>query len=224
MVAPVRIGLDGQDIFGVVAGLTRDAALAGFERYLADSADGITFTAAQFLAGYIERTGGTAEGDTTPTAAKRTPKSVFEFHALKGASEQGFSHLLSDLFVFEEPSRPGNKLVMITDGGVTSMALELGEPPAMAAVRARVTWRGAGARPVAAGERWHLAVTLRPRRPAHFDRAGRTSRAQCLRSRGACGRAGGQGHGKANRKVAVHGGFTRVSKIVLALALLLTVL
>lgn len=36
-------------------------------------------------------------------------------------SEHGLrsSHLLSDLFVFEEPSRPGNKLVMITDGGVT---------------------------------------------------------------------------------------------------------
>ncbi|MBE0545095.1 MAG: hypothetical protein IH623_27460, partial [Verrucomicrobia bacterium] len=35
--------------------------------------------------------------DTTPAADQRTPKSVFAFHALKGASEQGFSHLLSDL-------------------------------------------------------------------------------------------------------------------------------
>ena len=41
--------------------------------------------------------------DTTPTAAKRTPKSVFEFHALKGASEQGFSHLLSDLDLHHPP-------------------------------------------------------------------------------------------------------------------------
>lgn len=41
--------------------------------------------------------------DTTPEAAKRTPKSVFEFHALKGASEQGFSHLLSDLDLHHPP-------------------------------------------------------------------------------------------------------------------------
>jgi hypothetical protein len=41
--------------------------------------------------------------DTTSGAAKRTPKSVFEFHALKGASEQGFSHLLSDLDLHHPP-------------------------------------------------------------------------------------------------------------------------
>lgn len=41
--------------------------------------------------------------DLTPLGAKRTPKSVFEFHALKGASEQGFSHLLSDLDLHHPP-------------------------------------------------------------------------------------------------------------------------
>lgn len=41
--------------------------------------------------------------DTTPAANRRTPKSVFEFHALKGASEQGFSHLLSDLDLHHPP-------------------------------------------------------------------------------------------------------------------------
>lgn len=41
--------------------------------------------------------------DVTPMAQKRTPKSVFEAHALKGASEQGFSHLLSDLDLHHPP-------------------------------------------------------------------------------------------------------------------------
>lgn len=41
--------------------------------------------------------------DTTPLVAQRTAKSVFEFHALKGASEQGFSHLLSDLDLHHPP-------------------------------------------------------------------------------------------------------------------------
>jgi hypothetical protein len=41
--------------------------------------------------------------DTTPSASRRTPKSVLEFHALKGASEQGFSHLLSDLDLHHPP-------------------------------------------------------------------------------------------------------------------------
>lgn len=49
------------------------------------------------------RYGFVVSDDTTPTAAKRTPKSVFEFHALKGASEQGFSHLLSDLDLHHPP-------------------------------------------------------------------------------------------------------------------------
>ena len=69
MVAPVRLGLDGQDIFGVVAGLTRDAALAGFERTDLNNAAGQTLTAAQVLGGYIERSGATAVSDTLPTAA-----------------------------------------------------------------------------------------------------------------------------------------------------------
>jgi hypothetical protein len=41
--------------------------------------------------------------DTTVVGAKRTPKSVLEFHALKGSSEQGFSHLLSDLDLHHPP-------------------------------------------------------------------------------------------------------------------------
>ncbi len=41
--------------------------------------------------------------DLTPAADQRTPESVFEFHALKGASEQGFSHLLSDLDLHHPP-------------------------------------------------------------------------------------------------------------------------
>lgn len=69
MVAPVRLGLDGQDIFGVVAGLTRDAALASFERTDLNNAAGQTLTAAQILSGYIERSGATAVADTLPTAA-----------------------------------------------------------------------------------------------------------------------------------------------------------
>lgn len=49
------------------------------------------------------RYGFVVTSDASPTAAKRTPKSVFEFHALKGASEQGFSHLLSDLDLHHPP-------------------------------------------------------------------------------------------------------------------------
>jgi hypothetical protein len=49
------------------------------------------------------RYGFVVSDDTTPMAAKRTPKSVLEFHALKGASEQGFSHLLSDLDLHHPP-------------------------------------------------------------------------------------------------------------------------
>lgn len=41
--------------------------------------------------------------DTTAAGAQRTAQSVFEFHALKGASEQGFSHLLSDLDLHHPP-------------------------------------------------------------------------------------------------------------------------
>ena len=49
------------------------------------------------------RYGFVVSDDRTPTADKRTPKSVFAFHALKGASEQGFSHLLSDLDLHHPP-------------------------------------------------------------------------------------------------------------------------
>lgn len=49
------------------------------------------------------RYGFVVAANPTPEAAQRTPKSVFEFHALKGASEQGFSHLLSDLDLHHPP-------------------------------------------------------------------------------------------------------------------------
>ena len=49
------------------------------------------------------RYGFVVHDDTTALGAERTPKSVLEFHALKGASEQGFSHLLSDLDLHHPP-------------------------------------------------------------------------------------------------------------------------
>lgn len=69
MVAPIRRGVDQQDIFGVVASLTRDAALAGFERSNVSNGSGVTLTAAQVLGGYIERDGAVAVSDALPTAA-----------------------------------------------------------------------------------------------------------------------------------------------------------
>ena len=41
--------------------------------------------------------------DVTPENPKRNAKSVMERHKLKGASEQGFSHLLSDLDLHHPP-------------------------------------------------------------------------------------------------------------------------
>lgn len=41
--------------------------------------------------------------DRTEQASRRGPKSCFERHRLKGASEQGFSHLLSDLDLHHPP-------------------------------------------------------------------------------------------------------------------------
>jgi hypothetical protein len=41
--------------------------------------------------------------DVTPEGEKRTAKSALERHQLKGASEQGFSHLLSDLDLHHPP-------------------------------------------------------------------------------------------------------------------------
>lgn len=41
--------------------------------------------------------------NVTPGADRQTPQSVMERHALKGASEQGFSHLLSDLDLHHPP-------------------------------------------------------------------------------------------------------------------------
>ncbi len=41
--------------------------------------------------------------DTTEQSATRTPKMVLERHALKGGSEQGFSHLLGDLDLHHPP-------------------------------------------------------------------------------------------------------------------------
>lgn len=49
------------------------------------------------------RYGFVVSDDVSPTAEKRTPKSVLERHKLKGASEQGFSHLLSDLDLHHPP-------------------------------------------------------------------------------------------------------------------------
>lgn len=49
------------------------------------------------------RYGFVVHDDTRAAGLKRTPKSVFEFHALKGASEQGFSHLLGDLDLHHPP-------------------------------------------------------------------------------------------------------------------------
>ena len=69
MVAPVRKVNDGSDLFGVVDALTRDMALAAFERSNVSNAAGQTLTAAQVLGGYIERDGATAVSDTLPTAA-----------------------------------------------------------------------------------------------------------------------------------------------------------
>ena len=69
MVAPIRRGVDGSDIFGIVAALTRDAALASFERVNVSNAAGQNLTAAQVLAGYIERDGAVTVSDALPTAA-----------------------------------------------------------------------------------------------------------------------------------------------------------
>lgn len=69
MVAPVRKTNDQQDLFGVVDQLTRDMNLASFERVNISNASGQTITAAQLLAGYIERDGAVTVSDATPTAA-----------------------------------------------------------------------------------------------------------------------------------------------------------
>lgn len=69
MVAPIRRSIDGTDIFGVVKELTRDATLASFERVNVSNAAGQNLTAAQILAGYIERDGAVAVSDALPTAA-----------------------------------------------------------------------------------------------------------------------------------------------------------
>jgi len=69
MVAPVRKVNDGSDIFGVVDALTRDMNLAAFERVNISNAAGQSITAAQILAGYIERDGATGVSDALPTAA-----------------------------------------------------------------------------------------------------------------------------------------------------------
>jgi competence protein ComEC len=50
----------------------------------------------------------------------------------------------------------------LPDGWQFDADLSFPREPARAVVHARVTWRGAGVQPVAAGESWHLAVTLRP--------------------------------------------------------------
>lgn len=69
MVAPVRKVNDGSDIFGVVDALTRDMNLAAFERVNISNAAGQNITAAQILAGYIERDGAAGVSDVLPTAA-----------------------------------------------------------------------------------------------------------------------------------------------------------
>ena len=69
MVAPVRKVNDGSDIFGVVDALTRDMNLAAFERVNVSNAAGQNLTAAQILAGYIERDGAVSVSDALPTAA-----------------------------------------------------------------------------------------------------------------------------------------------------------
>lgn len=70
MTLPVRRDVEPNDLPGVVAALTRDANLAGFELAAIANAAGVTITAAQLLAGYIERSGAAGVSDTTPTAAQ----------------------------------------------------------------------------------------------------------------------------------------------------------
>lgn len=69
MTLPVRRDVEPNDLPGVVAALTRDVNLAGFERSNISNAAGQTITAAQLIGGYIERDGAVSVSDTTPTAA-----------------------------------------------------------------------------------------------------------------------------------------------------------